>query len=246
MNAILQSQLLDSSTPDLVAKTPALWSTWFTHLHTSQELSKPVSPADITAWLEAINFPPNAPLAVKRSMFPEDFVLEQLTRERLISEGRLIELSALGTVVHQLEWSGVALLCNWAPTTFALAGQKYASIDSFYHALKFPEGSQARQECALAEPRLSKQVARRVRAKAFTHEGLTIHVGSAEHRRLFARALCAKIAQHPEVQKALKATCWSRLALPLTFTEEANVPGLTTALVLMLERFKRWGPTRGA
>ena len=242
----VSSQLRDTPTSDLVAEAPSSWLPWFASLHWSQELARPVTPTDVTAWLEEMNYPPGAPLERKRAMFPEDLILGRLTRERRIAEGLLVELSALGAMVHSQEWSGVALLCNSAPTPFELAGLRYASMDSFHHALKLPEGSAARQSCALSEPDRAKQVTRKMRAKVFTHEGHDISVGSAEHRSLFARALCAKLDQNTEVERVLQATCWSLLELPLTFTQEANVPGLVTALVLMIERFKRWGPVVAA
>jgi hypothetical protein len=43
--------------------------------------------------------------------------------------------------------SGSALLCNAAPTP---NGEKFHSIDSFYEALKIPEGSAARSTCAMS------------------------------------------------------------------------------------------------
>ena len=234
--------LRDVPSSALVAEAPSTWEAWLDLLSSSQVLAEPVTPEDVTAWLEAMQYPPGAPLTLKRSMFPESLIIERLTRERRLSQGLLVELSALGTVAHQQAWTGAALLCNWAPTPFVLDGQRYATVDSFYHALKLPEGSAARQHCALAEPHSAKQAARRIRARVFSYMGTSITVGSAEHRSLFARALCAKLEQNLNVEAALKATCWSKLELPLTFTPEANVPGLITALVFMIERLKRWGP----
>src|SRR5687768_2597348 len=74
--------------------------------------------------------------------------------------GDACELSALGAIAwggherkpagSRYEWVGFNLLCNAAPTPFVLDGERFHSIDSFYAALKLPEGTPERTSCAAA------------------------------------------------------------------------------------------------
>lgn len=233
MRSSVRVFLRDTPTPALIALPASSWESWAEELYCSQELSRPLTAEDLTTWRNEND---------RTAAYDDSLEAEELTRDRRIVERRLVELSALGTLVHDEEWSGVSLLCNWAPTPFEIDGEIYASIDTFHHALKFPEGSAERHACASLKPTDAQRMARRVRAKTFTYGGSTIVVGSTEHRSLFARAVCARLSERTDVQMALRATCWSKLEFPLTYTEHPNVPGLVTPLCLMIERFKRWGP----
>ncbi|MEO5822886.1 MAG: hypothetical protein ABIT71_20455, partial [Vicinamibacteraceae bacterium] len=112
------------------------------------------------------------------------------------------------------QWLGANLLCNAAPTAFEVAGQPAASIDSFLHALKFPEGSPERLACAMAPARVAREQARRSRGSQFTFGGQDILVDSPDHQALVAEAISAKVRQHDEVRRALADTGVARLTFP--------------------------------
>jgi predicted NAD-dependent protein-ADP-ribosyltransferase YbiA (DUF1768 family) len=158
------------------------------------------------------------------------------------------ELSALGALTWEgrdqkppgpsYEWVGFNLLCNAAPTPFVLNGEKFHSIDSFYQAVKIPEGTSERATCALSPVHEAKQLARRYHAAEFSYRGERVDVGSAEHESIVAAAIGAKLDQHLEVQAALCETGSVRLVFPLTFSKEPGVLARVTPATLMIERWK--------
>jgi predicted NAD-dependent protein-ADP-ribosyltransferase YbiA (DUF1768 family) len=164
-----------------------------------------------------------------------------------------LELSAVGVIAWEgrtdkpsgdrYEWVGFNLLCNAAPTTFVLDGERFSSIDSFYEALKIPEASPDRAACASASLHDAKRIARPYRAASFSYRRNTIAVGSPEHEAILAAGIVAKVDQHPEVQAALRDTGAERLVFP--GASGSNQPGVlarVTPLTLMIERWKRFGP----
>jgi hypothetical protein len=160
----------------------------------------------------------------------------------------LHELSALGVLAWEdredkpsgsrYAWVGANLLCNAAPTPFVLEGETFYSIDSFYEALKIPEGTSARATCAMAPLHEAQRLARRYGAAEFSYGGKRVAVRSAEHEGLLAAALSAKVAQNPDVQIALRETGSARLVFPLTFSHDPGALGRVTPLALMIERWK--------
>lgn len=160
-----------------------------------------------------------------------------------------LELSALGVIAWEgredkpsgdrYEWVGFNLLCNAAPTAFVLEGEPFYSIDSFYEALKLPEGTSEREACAMAPVIEAKRLARRRVGDEFTYRGTTIRVGSAEHAGLLAAAVCAKIQQNQAVQIALLQTGTARLTFPLTYSSQPGPLARVTPLTLMIERWKQ-------
>jgi predicted NAD-dependent protein-ADP-ribosyltransferase YbiA (DUF1768 family) len=162
------------------------------------------------------------------------------------------ELSAYGAMAWEgrgprpegplYEWRGLNLLCNAAPTSFELDGERFASVESFVNALKFPEGSEERRVCAMAPALAAREHARRRRGKSFLHRGVGVVVGSSEHEGLVASAISAKVAEHREVQKALRDTGAARLVFPLTHTDRPGVLARVTPLALMIERWKAAHP----
>lgn len=99
-------------------------------------------------------------------------------------------------------------LSNLAPTLTRFDGVLYGSAEAFWHALKFPEGSSARAECAQLKDGYDARHfgSRATPAATFTYGGATYTVGSPEHHALFARFLEAKCQQHPAVASALART----------------------------------------
>jgi hypothetical protein len=159
------------------------------------------------------------------------------------------EMSALGALAWEgreekpsgprYEWVGFNLLCNAAPTPFVLNGENFYSIDSFYQAVKIPEGTSERATCAVSSLHEAQRLARRHHAADFSYRGERVAVGSAEHESIVAAAICAKFDQHREVQIALCETGSARLAFPLTFSNEPGALARVTPLTLMIERWKR-------
>jgi hypothetical protein len=159
------------------------------------------------------------------------------------------ELSAFGALAWEgregtpagnaYEWTGSNLLCNAAPTPFALDGERFSSIDSFYNALRFPEGSSERTRCALAPALETRRLVGRYR-DVFVYQGKRIAVRSAEHEGLVAAAISAKVEQNPDVQVALSQTRTAKLIFPLTFSLAPGVLARVTPLTLMIERWKRF------
>lgn len=166
------------------------------------------------------------------------------------------ELSALGVLAWEgrhdkpddgrYEWTGFNLLCNAAPTPFALDGERFYSVDSFHEALKLPEGMPERAACGLAPFQEARRLARKlkIRSETFTYRGETIAVGSAEHETLLAAAISAKVAQNSDVQIALRETGSARLVFPLSYTARPGALARVTPLTLMIERWKQRHSTR--
>src|SRR5256885_2183885 len=69
--------------------------------------------------------------------------------DALFTPGRKLEITGLGAAVMEHyrrvpsveAWVGLPLLANWAPTPFEIDRLHCASVESFYHSLKFPESS---------------------------------------------------------------------------------------------------------
>jgi hypothetical protein len=88
-------------------------------------------------------------------------------------------LSALGALAWEgrdkkpsgprYEWVGFNLLCNAAPTPIVLNGENFYSIDSFYEALKIPEGTSEPALCAMAPLQEAQRIARRYHAGEFSY-----------------------------------------------------------------------------
>ena len=165
-----------------------------------------------------------------------------------VNPQEVFELSALEVMAWEghrdkpdgprFEWAGFNLLCNAAPTSFVLDGERFLSVDSFHEALKFPEDTRGRADCALAPSVEARRLARRRRQATFTYRGQVIRVHSADHQGLLAAAISAKVAQNPAVQDALRETKMERLIFPLGFSNQPGALARATPLSLMIERWK--------
>jgi hypothetical protein len=149
---------------------------------------------------------------------------------RMVSEGRVVHLSFEGPLISA------------APTPFVLDGQRYASVESFYHCLKLPERTDERAECATASPWEAQRLTRRIRAAEFRYSGASYGVGSPEHLVIVGRAVSAKVTQNENVREALRLTQRAMLIIRAIHGDlPLSVLGRVTPLVLMTERWKRWG-----
>ena len=164
---------------------------------------------------------------------------------------RVCELSAYAVIAWEgrpdrphgtpFEWVGSNLLCNAAPTSFELNDARFGSVESFYESLKFPEGTADRDACAMASASEARRMTRRLRNDTFVYREQRIEVGSVDHEALVASAIVAKVAQHQHVQHALRDTGNSRLVFSRVHYIGLGVLGQVTPLVLMIERWKRFG-----
>lgn len=141
-----------------------------------------------------------------------------------------LEISGLGDV-----WRGLSLLSSWAPTPFVLDGEAFASVESFYHALKYEAGSQERGEIAAMEGWYARRRARRRRRATLLWRGEEIAVGSPEHCEAVAAAVVEKVRRHRDVADALLATGRGRLILA---SGNRNALAIATPHALMIERAK--------
>jgi predicted NAD-dependent protein-ADP-ribosyltransferase YbiA (DUF1768 family) len=159
---------------------------------------------------------------------------------------KVCELSAYGAMAWEghaerpdgpgYRWVGVNLLSSAAPTPFTLANQSFRSVDSFYEALKLPEGSPEREACASAPVQEAKRLTRGIRHPVFWYEKQSIPVGSVEHEAIVAAAVSAKVSQNPDVQAALRDTGTAKLVF--TNREKPGPVARVTPLALMIERWK--------
>jgi predicted NAD-dependent protein-ADP-ribosyltransferase YbiA (DUF1768 family) len=185
---------------------------------------------------------------------------DQIIRERLVGTDdgsgvlwastplQVRELSALGAIAWdanpdrpeepRYEWAGFNLLCNAAPTPFTLGADEFRSVDSFYEALKLPEGSAERQICASAPVQEAKRLGRGIRQSTFSYRGQSVRVGSPEHEAIVAAAVSAKVSQNPAVQVALRGTGAAKLVFPLTYSNQPGPVARVTPVALMIERWK--------
>ena len=123
----------------------------------------------------------------------------------------------------------LGILSNFAPTPFVLDGKKYASLEGFWQALKFPDEKlkgDIRKEETYSHTRseveqLSAFTAKKAGSAAskimkklginwVSYQGEIMEYKTpkkAKHYKLIIRAMKAKYEQNPKVQTILKSTC---------------------------------------
>ncbi|MCC6468012.1 MAG: hypothetical protein IT563_06800 [Alphaproteobacteria bacterium] len=96
-------------------------------------------------------------------------------------------------------------MANFGATPFTLDGWRYASVESFYVGLKFLDDAERR--------RIAKLPARDAYAygKGSTlteteYQDRRFALGGSEHHALIARAIRAKLAEHPKLARDFAAT----------------------------------------
>jgi predicted NAD-dependent protein-ADP-ribosyltransferase YbiA (DUF1768 family) len=126
----------------------------------------------------------------------------------------------------------VRLIGNLAPTAFELDGTAYASIESFWQSLKFPEGSDRARLAALDGPTARTTGAGVGYGTHVRYQGSEVPTGGWEHWQLLERACRAKFTQHAAAREALVATA----CRPLTYRVRAEsrlLPGAVVADIWM-------------
>ncbi|HYI09241.1 MAG TPA: hypothetical protein VEK57_09220 [Thermoanaerobaculia bacterium] len=166
-----------------------------------------------------------------------DFLADRRPRIEISGLGPLINEYYAGVETPSPEyWNGVTLLSNWAPTPVHIDGELFACVETFFHALKFEEGSSERAFVAAVDGPSAQHYARRKRGRTFRWRGMEVAVGSPEHQALVAEAIASKVREHNAVKQVLLATGRARLRFPYSGTR--NALGQATPLALMIERAK--------
>ena len=124
----------------------------------------------------------------------------------------------------------LGVLSNFAPTPFELRGKKYASLEGFWQAMKYPEGPDDERSTAdgVNWPHTREEVTqmtawdakragdvgdaimRKMGIDWVTFEGKRMEYrpgAPGEHYQLIVEATREKVRQNPEVEKVLLATC---------------------------------------
>ncbi len=133
-------------------------------------------------------------------------------------------------------WSGapdpaIRSIGNLATAPFMLDGEGYATVESFWQGLKFPQAERAR--IAALDGHAAHEAARsRPYDATVSYRGESIPVGTWRHWRLMQRACWAKFTQSEPLRLALLAT----LPRPIehcTRPDSKAIPGVVMADIWM-------------
>lgn len=131
-------------------------------------------------------------------------------------------------------------LSNFAHTPFILDGKLYQSVEGFWQGLKFPEGSQERDEAAQLFGGKAKRLGKKAgEMSEIEYQGQRIKAGSKEHQDLMRRAVEAKFDQNPNVLDLLLATGDKKMTHVLVgrdgrpIPDSKTIPGAVFAQILM-------------
>jgi predicted NAD-dependent protein-ADP-ribosyltransferase YbiA (DUF1768 family) len=125
----------------------------------------------------------------------------------------------------------IRLIGNFAATPFELDGVWYASIESFWQALKFPEGERAR--IAAVDGSAAKRAGAEVEYGTHVcYQGAEVAVGTWAHWQLMERACRAKFTQNFEAMSALIATGERPLVHKMR-KDSRTIPGAIMAEIWM-------------
>lgn len=97
------------------------------------------------------------------------------------------------------------LMSNLADTPFTLDGIRYASVESFYVALKFVDPERRAKAASLHGP-AARSFGLKSKAVETRYRGETLVLGSDAHHALIKRAIQAKLLEHPAIASAFVAT----------------------------------------
>ncbi len=96
-------------------------------------------------------------------------------------------------------------MSNFAATPFTLDGRRYASVEGFYVGLKFLDAESRAHAAGLAGAEAYAFGKSSTLAET-EYGGRRFALGGPEHHALIARAIRAKLAQHPDLARAFAAT----------------------------------------
>jgi predicted NAD-dependent protein-ADP-ribosyltransferase YbiA (DUF1768 family) len=150
-----------------------------------------------------------------------------------------------GEVILSKRQKDLGLLSNFAPTPFTFHGKKYASLEGFWQAMKYPEGpddprakfpgpkwdhsrEQVGQMTAFEAKEAGDRASENMQKMGITwvtFEGRQFEYKPAEpgeHYKLIVEATWEKVKQNPDVKAALLST--GDLMLKPDHHQEANAP----------------------
>jgi predicted NAD-dependent protein-ADP-ribosyltransferase YbiA (DUF1768 family) len=136
-------------------------------------------------------------------------------------------------------WSGsrdpqIRLIANFASTPFELDDMLYASVESFWQSLRFPQAERARI-AAFEGARAKHESDARPYGGHIIYGGAEIPVGTFGHWQLMKRACRAKFAQNEDARAALLATGIRPLEHKVRH-DSRTIPGVIMADIWMAIR----------
>ena len=129
------------------------------------------------------------------------------------------------------------LISNFAATPFTLDGREYASVESFWQGLKFPEPAERRRLAVLPGPQARREGEAQGYGETVEYEGERIPVGAWPHWQLMRRACRAKFTQNEEARLALLST-GDRPLVHRVRRDSRTIPGVIMAEIWMKIRRK--------
>ena len=134
----------------------------------------------------------------------------------------------------------IRLIANFAPTPFALDGQRYACVEAFWQSLRFPLEERPRI-ATLVGPIAKQESEKRPYGSHVVYGGQTIPVGAFDHWQLMRRACQAKFEQNENARTALLAT-GDRPLIHVVRHDSRTIPGVIMAEIWMQLRagLRRW------
>lgn len=168
------------------------------------------------------------------------FILKQQDPQsfRLISAGPEAEVrrEPINVTSRSLD-PAIQWISNFAHTPFQLDGKRYASIESFWQGLKYPDTKRRKEIAPLYGKEAMRAGADAPPSDIFEYEGQTFRVGTYDHWRLMTMACRAKFSQHEEARNALLGTGDRPLA-HITRKDSRTIPGVIMADIWMRIRYR--------
>jgi predicted NAD-dependent protein-ADP-ribosyltransferase YbiA (DUF1768 family) len=125
----------------------------------------------------------------------------------------------------------IRLIANFAPTPFALDGERYACVEAFWQSLRFPIAERPR--IAVMDGRAAKAASdAQPYGTHVTYGGEAIAVGTFAHWQLMRRACAAKFAQNVDARAALLGT-GERPLIHVVRRDSRTIPGVIMAQIWM-------------
>jgi predicted NAD-dependent protein-ADP-ribosyltransferase YbiA (DUF1768 family) len=121
---------------------------------------------------------------------------------------------------------------NFSPAPFDLDRERYASVESFWQGLKFPEGPERKRVAEMSGPEAREAGGKRGYGITVSYQGRDIAVGAWEHWRLMRRSCEAKFDQNNEARAALLAT-GDRPLTHIVRHDSRAIPGVIMADIWM-------------
>ncbi len=131
----------------------------------------------------------------------------------------------------------VQLIGNLAETPFELDGERYASVEGFWQALKFESESDRRRVGGLSRSEAKRAGYAVEYGATVTCRGQAVPVGTWAHWQLMAAACAAKFEQCYEARSALIAT-GERPLIHKVRKDSKTIPGAIMAEIWMRIRAK--------